>query len=347
MSHTAKKIVKIGGMMAIVVIFFISIVVFITYFFNDDSILSQSMRRIMPVPAATINHTHWVSSAAVDDNLRALQHQYDNPQISESGLRVDFSTPDGEKRLLIRKKDILNKMVEDQAIMILAKDRGITIKSSDAHSELEELFSATDENNSAADQIQEVYNWDTDTFIDRIVLSSMYSKALEQWFYENNTADPSLEDKIREAKKELDDQRQFTDVVNKYSQEGSKMNEGEMGWFAPQQLMEEISSTAFVMQDGDISDVIETPIGYHIIRMNEHKDAEDEIPELVHLSQIFVAKKTFGQWLEEQMRLMTFRILAAEFMWDNERQVVDFRDQEMRNFEKAARNNPQGDASLF
>ena len=347
MSNTTKKIFKIGGMMAIVVIFFVIIVSVMTYVFHDDSILTQSMRQIVPMPAATVNRTHWISSAAVDDNLRALRHQYNSPQISESGLRVDFSTTEGQKRLLIRKKDILNKMVEDEAILILAKKRDITINADDALDELQQMFAAANEETDVSEQISESYNWNTDTFIERMVIPSMYRQSLEEWFYENNTPDPSLHEKMTQAQKELDDQRQFEDVVKNYSEGQSAELEGEMGWFAAHQLMEELSIKAFTMKEDEVSAIIETPIGYHIIRVNDIKEADENTPELVSLSQIFVAKKTFGQWLEEEMRTMKFNVLSTEFAWDNEYQVVDFSEQEMRNFEEEARNNPQGDASLF
>ncbi len=347
MSDTIKKVAKIGGLMAIIIIIFIIVVAIMTYFFNDDSILTQSMRRIAPMPAATVNRIHWVSSATVDDNLRALQHQYESPQIAKSGLRIDFSTPEGKKRLLIRKKDIINKMVEDQAIVILAKERNLTVDPANALIELENIFAEADAEFNVAEQIQQSYGWNTDTFIQRMIIPDMYRQELESWFYENNIPDPSLHEKITEAKKELDDQRQFTEVAKKFSQGQSTEHDGEMGWFTSDQLMKELSIKAFTMNKGEISTIIETPIGYHIIRVNDIKKADEGMPEIVSLSQIFVAKMTFGEWLEEQMRTMKFSVLGGEFMWDSERQIVDFSDQAMRTFENTARNNPQGDASLF
>lgn len=347
MSKAVKNGLKIGGMIILVVVLFLVIVAVMTYFFNDNSILSQSMRRIVPMPAATVNKTHWVSSAAVDDNMRALQKQLEDPLVAESGLRVDFSTEEGQKRLLVSKKGILNKMIEDEVIVILSEERALIVDEAAARAELDQIFTEASGDKGAAEEIEESYGWDVNTFMERIALPSKQRMLLEEWYYANHEPDPSLREKMLIAKKELDDNRDFASVAQKYSEGPSAAAGGEIGWWEKELLMQELAEAAFSMRSGDVSDIIETPMGYHIILVRDTKEADDANEKAVNLSQIFIAKKTFGEWLEEQMRTMAFSVPATDFTWDDERQVVDFTDEEMRNFERESRDNPQGDASLL
>ena len=79
----------------------------------------QSFR--IPLPAAVVKYTNFISIREVNDDLEALQSFYEKQDFSSVGMRVDFSTQDGEKRLQIKKKQLLNKLIEDRVVDILVK----------------------------------------------------------------------------------------------------------------------------------------------------------------------------------------------------------------------------------
>lgn len=53
---------------------------------------------------------------------------------------------------------------------------------------------------------------------------------------------------------------------------GSARNEGNLPWFGSGEMVEAFEDTSFELKDGEISKVIETPYGYHIIYKYESKD---------------------------------------------------------------------------
>jgi foldase protein PrsA len=80
--------------------------------------------------------------------------------------------------------------------------------------------------------------------------------------------------KISDIKNEIENGASFEDLARKYSQDPfSAENGGEMGFIGKGQLVEEFEEAAFLLKDGEISDIVETVFGYHIIKMYEYMEA--------------------------------------------------------------------------
>jgi peptidyl-prolyl cis-trans isomerase C len=68
----------------------------------------------------------------------------------------------------------------------------------------------------------------------------------------------------------------FADLAKKYSQDpGSAANGGDLGFFNRGQMVPAFDQAAFALQPGQTSAVVETPFGYHIIRVAEAKPGRD------------------------------------------------------------------------
>ena len=64
--------------------------------------------------------------------------------------------------------------------------------------------------------------------------------------------------------------RTFREVALEYSDEGIvESTGGELGWVAPGQLIPTFEDVLFALGPGEISDVVETPYGYHVIQRTE------------------------------------------------------------------------------
>ncbi len=67
----------------------------------------------------------------------------------------------------------------------------------------------------------------------------------------------------------------FAELAKKYSQDpGSARNGGLLPWIAPNQTLKEFEEKAYSLQDGEMSEPVLTAAGYHIIKMNGHKQLE-------------------------------------------------------------------------
>ncbi len=75
---------------------------------------------------------------------------------------------------------------------------------------------------------------------------------------------------LDEAKKGKD----FSELAKKYSQdEGTAKKGGELGFFSAKQMEPAFSAAAFALKPGEISDLVRTPYGFHIIKSEEIAEA--------------------------------------------------------------------------
>jgi parvulin-like peptidyl-prolyl isomerase len=98
----------------------------------------------------------------------------------------------------------------------------------------------------------------------------------------------------------------FAQLAAEYSDDSSRLHGGDVGFFRRGQMVPPFEAAAFALQQpGDISDIVETNYGLHIIRLEERKPAHlvplDEIREKLraHISEEKVAKAE----TEEKARL--------------------------------------------
>jgi parvulin-like peptidyl-prolyl isomerase len=69
----------------------------------------------------------------------------------------------------------------------------------------------------------------------------------------------------------------FAALAKEYSTDpGSKDDGGDLGFFSREVMVPEFSEAAFKTKVGQMTDIVETQHGYHIIKVTGHKDAETE-----------------------------------------------------------------------
>lgn len=113
-------------------------------------------------------------------------------------------------------------------------------------------------------------------------------------------ADASDEDKtaarakIDAALKEVQDGKDFAEVAKTVSDDSSAGDGGDLGWFGRGRMVAEFEEAAFSLEAGQVSDVIETQFGYHIIKVLE-KDAARTLEESDLESK---RSQAFEEWLQ-------------------------------------------------
>jgi peptidyl-prolyl cis-trans isomerase SurA len=73
----------------------------------------------------------------------------------------------------------------------------------------------------------------------------------------------------------------FGDLARVYSDDDSKSNGGELGWFAPGDINDQILAAVKPLKPGDISQPVRTSHGIHIVRLEDH-----QVPGMVPLNEV-------------------------------------------------------------
>src|SRR5699024_6758581 len=89
------------------------------------------------------------------------------------------------------------------------------------------------------------------------------------------------EDTAKEVKKKLDDGEDFAKLAKEYStDESNKDDGGKLGYFSVGEMDPAFEDAAYSMKKGEVSDPIQTQFGFHIIKVNDKRESEEDIGSL-------------------------------------------------------------------
>ena len=105
------------------------------------------------------------------------------------------------------------------------------------------------------------------------------------------------EETANEVLQRLQGGEDFVDLASEYSTDETNKNEGgDLGWFGRGVMVEEFEAAAFALQLGEVSDIVQTTFGYHLIECLER----DENRELDAATLDQRKRESFSNWLFEQ-----------------------------------------------
>jgi protein-export membrane protein SecD len=91
----------------------------------------------------------------------------------------------------------------------------------------------------------------------------------------STTTKEAAKARIEEIKKQITPEN-FVELAKKYSQEpGAAESGGDLGWFGKNVMVTEFENPAFALAKGQISDIVETQFGYHLIIKQDERPLKD------------------------------------------------------------------------
>ena len=98
--------------------------------------------------------------------------------------------------------------------------------------------------------------------------------------------------------------KDFPELAQKYSQDASGKQGGSLGFFKKGQLLPSFEGAAFSLKKGEISDVVRTEYGFHIIKVDDVKEAAPEpfesVKEKIRSTVTSeMMEQRYKEWMEE------------------------------------------------
>jgi peptidyl-prolyl cis-trans isomerase SurA len=92
------------------------------------------------------------------------------------------------------------------------------------------------------------------------------------------TSEADARRRIMELKERLDHGAKFDELAKLHSEDGSAPSGGDLGWVSPGDTVPEFEYAMNRLKDGEISDPVQSPFGWHLIQVLEHrtKDMSNE-----------------------------------------------------------------------
>lgn len=101
--------------------------------------------------------------------------------------------------------------------------------------------------------------------------------------------------KAEEVLKRLRGGEDFAKLAAEFGSDGTKDKGGDLGWFGPTDMDPDFSKAAYALKPGEISDVVQTKFGFHIIKLEDRKtetNKEGKSEEKLHARHILISDPT-------------------------------------------------------
>jgi peptidyl-prolyl cis-trans isomerase D len=130
------------------------------------------------------------------------------------------------------------------------------------------------------DEIESYYEYNIDTYAEpkkvkaRHILFKLDKNAQED-------KETQVKEKAQSVLKEAREGKDFAELAKKYSEGPTKSKGGDLGYFSSGQMVKPFEDAAFKMKTGEISELIRTDFGYHIIKVEDVQEASNKSLEEV------------------------------------------------------------------
>ena len=302
------------------------VVIFIlVQFINFTTTYSETFDKIVAVVNDEV-----ITQSEIDEALKPVYTQY----------KSTYSKEELIQKLNQAREDILNQLIEEKLILQQAKKEEIEVSDEEIEEKLTQVKSqfpdedtfrqVLDSQNLTISDLKQRYKEQImiKKLINKEVRAKIKVSPLEVFrYYKQHQEEFRIPPKVRvqtilirkddkmsedysdpqkrieEIKKKLQEGADFSKLAREYSQDSSAINGGDMGYIEKGEMMKEIDEVLFSLNEGQVSDIIETHVGFHIFKINDKKESTIKSFEevRVEIENMLFQKKAevrYTEWLK-------------------------------------------------
>ena len=267
-----------------------------------DNKLTQTMEKIFPYPAAMVG-SNLITMNDLSKEVGYIKYFY--------AKTAPDQTPDSS----LIEKQVVDRLIQEKVIEKLSRENGVSV----SKKEVDDQYKKIADENGGEDKVKQIlsdlYGLDTNTF-KHLIRAQLLQQKLQDKFEK----DLQLQAKVRhilvkvapdapaEAKAAAQAKAQglldqikagadFSELAKTNSEdEASAGQGGELPFFSKGQNVKEFETAAFSLNPGEVSDLVQTQYGFHIIKMEEKRGS---------------INMTFDEWLADaEKKMWTVRFVG-------------------------------------
>jgi len=248
-----------------------------------------------------------------------------------TNLKSELSedTPLAEDQARVMKLNLLNQLIDRKLLVAEAENLGITVSEEEIDNEVNSIIDEYPDRETFDEQVENG-NIDLDQWRREIEYKLLLEKLVEsalaqeieilpeeiETYYEENTEEYSADEMVHalqimvetreqaeELLSEIKDGADFSNLATIHSISPDSARGGDLGFFSREEMPPDFE-IAFDMKPGELSDVVESPYGFHILKVLEKSPAKDmtleeATPEIIEKLKRIRAEEQYGLWFSE------------------------------------------------
>ncbi len=267
--------------------------IIIVYFLSVKIALAEVANKILAVVNDEV-----ITNQELNDFLSPLYVQYE----------ATYKGKELEEKIAQAQKEMLNQLIDDKLILQEAKKENIIVSDNEIEEKIEELkqrftspelfLAALEQQNLTLNKLEGLYRDQLmikelvnrqvrfKVAVDPLEITRYYQSHLEEFKEPESvhlsnilikTKDRQDSDAKSEAEgilKSLKEGADFAQLAKEHSQGQNAAQGGDMGFVFKGQLLKEVDEVIFKLNPGEISGVVKTDLGYHILKVHEKRSEQ-------------------------------------------------------------------------
>lgn len=195
----------------------------------------------------------------------------------------------------------ISRLVANTLIAELSKKYNVEVTDADLEAKKQELLASFEDQAQVDAELQANYGWNFDTYLQKVIRPLILEQKLQEAF--SSSTDSAFanfeqeevrarhilfvteEGKDEEAVKKdaqsvlerLKKGEEFEKLAAEFGSDGTKDVGGDLGWFPKNAMVKEFADAAFALEKRQLSDLVKSEFGYHIIRVDDKRTGKDFI----------------------------------------------------------------------
>jgi len=284
------------GVVALVLAVFLVTMGIGIYGFSWQDEFTKGVTQVVPYPAAVVNnriifyHTYLDQLSIVETYQKEFK-------------KIDFKTDEGKKILTEIRKETMDRLVEDTLVSAEASRLKVVVSEKDLTDSFNQLVKSNGGETSFASVLKQYYGLTPSEFKDDIYKTRLLRQKVAEKFSSDETVNADAKAKAEEVLAKVKAGEDFATLATQYSQDTTASAGGDLGFFGKGKMVPEFETAAFALKAGEVSELVKTVYGYHIIKVTEVKGEE------IKASHILIKTKDFNTWLTDALKTAKKNIL--------------------------------------